>query len=89
MKVHFSSLTDNWSTPLEIYGGFDDEFHFHFDPCPLGGGGIDGLVIEWGQRNFVNPPYSHLTLSPSGKPAGRKNEIPNLSFVGFVSIGIS
>lgn len=37
-KVHFSSMTDNWSTPKEIYHGLDKEFNFDFDPCPLGGG---------------------------------------------------
>lgn len=26
------------------------------------GGGIDGLKIEWGESNFVNPPYSQLKL---------------------------
>ena len=34
----------------------DSEFHFDFDPCPLHGTG--GLEIEWGNVNYVNPPYS-------------------------------
>ena len=58
MSVHFSSLTDEWKTPDSIYKQLDDEFHFDFDPCPIGGEG--GLEIEWGQRNFINPPYSQL-----------------------------
>lgn len=51
--------TDEWSTPKEIYNALDQEFHFDFDPCPLGGG-VDGLTIEWGSSSFVNPPYSQL-----------------------------
>ena len=38
MSVHFSSLTDEWKTPDSVYKALDDEFHFDFDPCPLGGG---------------------------------------------------
>lgn len=30
-----------------------------FDPCPLGGH-VDGLRLDWGASNFVNPPYSQL-----------------------------
>ena len=30
-----------------------------FDPCPLFSS-VDGLKIEWGEINFVNPPYSNL-----------------------------
>lgn len=30
-----------------------------FDPCPLGGN-VDGLRLDWGPSNFVNPPYSQL-----------------------------
>jgi hypothetical protein len=59
MSVHFSSLTDEWKTPKSVYKQLDEEFHFDFDPCPLGGG-IDGLSIAWGYSNFVNPPYSQL-----------------------------
>ena len=48
---------DNWATPQDVYDKLDAEFHFDFDPCPLFHT-QDGLVIEWGNRNFVNPPYS-------------------------------
>ncbi len=60
-KVHFMSTHDNWSTPVDVYVALDAEFHFQYDPCPLGGyGAVDGLRIDWAQRNFVNPPYSKI-----------------------------
>ncbi|HEY1044990.1 MAG TPA: DNA N-6-adenine-methyltransferase [Bacteroidia bacterium] len=51
---------DNWLTPLSIYEPLNKEFDFDFDPCPYNTGEIliDGLKVEWGSRNFVNPPYS-------------------------------
>jgi phage N-6-adenine-methyltransferase len=53
---------DNWETPKELYDELDAEFDFDFDPCPICFGEItpdkDGLLIHWGERNFVNPPYS-------------------------------
>jgi len=48
---------DNWATPAYIYEPLMEEFDFDFDPCPLFSK-IDGLAVEWGNRNFVNPPYS-------------------------------
>lgn len=54
--------SDNWSTPKDFYEKLNKEFNFDFDPCPLNLGQItpdkDGLIIEWGDRNFINPPYS-------------------------------
>lgn len=54
--------SDNWSTPKDFYEKLNKEFNFYFDPCPLNLGQIipdkDGLIIEWGDRNFINPPYS-------------------------------
>jgi hypothetical protein len=61
MKVHFSSITDNWSTPIDLYESLNKEFNFNFDPCPLSENPrIDGLTIEWGESTFCNPPYSKL-----------------------------
>jgi site-specific DNA-methyltransferase (adenine-specific) len=49
--------SDHWATPPEFYKSLNDEFCFNFDPCPLNST-FDGLQIEWGERNFINPPYS-------------------------------
>ena len=48
---------DHWGTPPWLYKQLDDEFHFDFDPCPLFHK-YNGLEIEWGKSNFINPPYS-------------------------------
>lgn len=62
MKNRNLNHSDNWATPKELYRLLDEEFNFDFDPCPLNLDKItpdkDGLLIEWGQRNFINPPYS-------------------------------
>jgi hypothetical protein len=51
---------NNWATPKDFYNKLDKEFHFDFDPCPLNHdlNLWDGLKIEWGKCNFINPPYS-------------------------------
>ena len=48
---------NDWKTPDSFYKTLDKEFNFDFDPCPINAH-FDGLEIEWGERNFVNPPYS-------------------------------
>lgn len=52
--------SDNWITPKKIYDPLNAEFGFDFDPSPFNPGEIlvDGLVVDWGKVNFVNPPYS-------------------------------
>jgi hypothetical protein len=55
----FSSATDNWKTPSDVYEKLNEEFDFNDDPCPIGGNG--GLQREWGTSTFVNPPYSQIT----------------------------
>lgn len=62
MKDRNLNHSDSWATPKTLYDELDSEFSFDFDPCPLNAGEItpdkDGLLIEWGDRNFINPPYS-------------------------------
>lgn len=61
MSVHFSQITDNWRTPTKLFEELNKEFDFNFDPCPLADPPLfDGLAIDWGERSFVNPPYSNL-----------------------------
>jgi site-specific DNA-methyltransferase (adenine-specific) len=55
-RTHFSSAKMDWRTPRKIYEDLDVEFGFDFDPCPANPQ-FDGLAVEWGQCNFVNPPY--------------------------------
>jgi site-specific DNA-methyltransferase (adenine-specific) len=58
--VHFSSASEDWATPLDVYAALDAEFRFDFDPCPLRGNqdGTATLFVEWvGRRVFCNPPY--------------------------------
>lgn len=58
-KIHINN-DDNYATPPDFYNKLNDRFYFDFDPCPYNEGEIinDGLKIEWGGSNYVNPPYS-------------------------------
>jgi hypothetical protein len=48
-----------WLTPPDLYQKLDEEFGFDFDPCPCPlPKDFNGLSTEWGQSNFVNPPFS-------------------------------
>lgn len=55
-SVHFSSQRLDWKTPKAVYQILDAEFNFDFDPCPANPK-FDGLDVEWGGCNYVNPPY--------------------------------
>jgi hypothetical protein len=52
----FTSLRESWKTPKAFYQALDAEFHFDCDPCPAQPI-MNGLESEWGNTNFVNPPY--------------------------------
>jgi len=47
-----------WLTPPELYRQLNDEFAFTFDPCPYPKpDNFDGFDAEWGESNYVNPPF--------------------------------
>lgn len=62
MKNRNLPSRDDWQTPRWFYEKLNQDFDFTFDPCPYvpDGGALpfDGLSIDWGERNFINPPYS-------------------------------
>ena len=76
-KFHKGNGVDGkhyWLTPPEVYTALDDEFNFDFDPCPYPKPeDFDGLTCEWGQRNYVNPPFgSILHQGPGDKKPKKK-----------------
>lgn len=60
MKDRNLEHKDDWKTPAKIYEQLNNEFNFDFDPCPYKHDITqwDGLQVDWGDSNFVNPPYS-------------------------------
>jgi len=67
MKVHFSSKSNEWTTPQNFYIKLNDEFNFTLDPCCTKESAKckkyytiedDGLSQDWSnERVFMNPPY--------------------------------
>ena len=63
----FSSVTDEWYTPIEFYNALNKEFNFNLDPCATDINHKcakyftkedNGLLQSWGGYNvFCNPPY--------------------------------
>lgn len=70
MNVHFSSKTDQWSTPQDFYDKLNEEFNFTLDPCAdeenakckkFFAKKDDGLKQNWDNEIvFCNPPYGRV-----------------------------
>ena len=68
--VMFSSKSDEWSTPQDVFDNLDAEFHFNLDPCCTHENRKcenhytkedNGLKHSWGGYSvFCNPPYSNI-----------------------------
>ena len=67
MNVHYSSKSNEWSTPQDTFDELDKEFHFTLDPCATKENAKcgkfytiedDGLKQSWDNEVvFCNPPY--------------------------------
>ena len=58
-----------WLTPPEMLSSIVKEFNITFDPCPFPKpDNFDGLTSEWGQANYVNPPFGSIIVD--GKKKG-------------------
>lgn len=69
--VLFSSKSDEYETPQDVFNALDAEFHFNLDPCSTDENHKcqvwftkeeNGLCQDWGgYRVFCNPPYSRIS----------------------------
>ena len=58
-----------WLTPPDLMKELQDEFGFDYDPCPYPKpDDYDGLDAEWGDVNYVNPPFG--CVIHNGKKVG-------------------
>lgn len=62
----FSSASDEWATPRDLFVCLDAEFHFNLDAAALPSNALcrwsfspwdDGLAHHWPGRVWLNPPY--------------------------------
>ena len=67
MNIHFSSKSNEWTTPIDFYNQLNKEFNFTLDPCCTKDNAKckkfytkddDGLSKDWSNEIvFMNPPY--------------------------------
>jgi len=66
MNVHFSSATDLWSTPIDFFNKYNEQYGFELDVCANAENAKcqrfftkedDGLSKEWIGICWMNPPY--------------------------------
>lgn len=64
--VMFSSQSDMWETPQDLFDKLNDEFHFNLDVCATVDNAKcaafyspeqDGLIQSWHGNCWCNPPY--------------------------------
>lgn len=65
-NVHFSSATDQWATPRDLFNALNSIFNFTTDVCADASNAkcstyytkeVDGLAQDWRGVCWCNPPY--------------------------------
>lgn len=68
-KGLFTSNSNEWSTPQELFNDLDKQFNFDLDVCATSENAKcknyftkvdDALSKDWKGRCFMNPPYSEI-----------------------------
>ena len=93
IKACFSSKTDDWATPQDLFDKLDNEFHFDLDPCADENNHKcdlffnveqDGLSKNWGGHTvFCNPPYGKV-IGKWVKYAYEQAQQPNTTVVMLI-----
>jgi len=69
IEVHFSSKSNEWETPKDLFDKLNEEFHFDLDATATDennkcavyfteqNSALDKTWKDWGSTIFMNPPY--------------------------------
>lgn len=83
LSIHFSSATDLWSTPQELYDKYNALYKFELDVCATAENAkcdqyftpeCNGLAQPWKGRCWMNPPYGRTIGSWMEKAWRSSNE---------------
>ena len=83
-EVMFSSKSDEWGTPRDLFENLNKKFNFTLDPCATSENKKclkyytkeqDGLSKDWsGETVFINPPYTGGAIGKWVKKAYEETE---------------
>lgn len=60
-----------WLMPPDMMKPLQERYAFDFDPCPFPRpDGFDGLEVDWGKSNWVNPPFTGMAKEPGKRKIG-------------------
>ena len=93
MKTMFSSKTEEWETPQDLFDYLDFQYSFTLDPCATSKSAKcekyytredDGLSKSWeGESVFMNPPYGR-DIKRWIKKAYEEGQKPNTMVVCLI-----
>jgi phage N-6-adenine-methyltransferase len=93
-ELMFSSKSDEWGTPRDLYDELNRVFKFTLDPCSTAANAKcdnfytleeDGLSKDWGGNTvFVNPPYTRGAIGKWIKKAHDESKKPNTTVVCLI-----
>lgn len=80
----FSSASEEWATPPEVFDWLDSHFHFDLDVCATPDNTTcnqyftkkeNGLTSDWGKhRCWMNPPYGRVIIDWMKKACESSNQ---------------
>lgn len=93
-ELMFSSKSDEWGTPQDLYDELNKVYDFTLDPCATPENAKcdnfytleeDGLSKDWGGNTvFVNPPYTRGAIAKWMKKAYEESKKPDTTVVCLI-----
>lgn len=87
IKACFSSKSNEWATPADLFKALDEEFHFNLDPCCTHENAKcerhftiaeNGLIQDWGGQKSSAILHTELTSSTGSRNATKRAGSPIL-----------